>query len=129
MGRVVNITGDEVLPWDEIYRKLAAALGVSATLVHIPTDFIAAVDPLLGQSLLGDKACSAVFDTGLLRSLVPEFKTSVWLDQGLQEAVRWRRASAERMRTDGTMNARIELILQRWQLAMQGAFPSGFSLA
>jgi nucleoside-diphosphate-sugar epimerase len=125
IGHTFNIAGDDVLTWDEIYRKLARALAVEARLVHIPSDFIARVDPALGQTLLGDKACSAVFDNSLLCSVVPDFATTIRLDQGLAEALAWRRAAPERTKIDGRMNARIETILERWAVAMQAAFPQG----
>src|ERR1035437_2262649 len=48
IGEAFNIMSDEVLTWDQIYRRTAAAAGVSGTagadlpIVHIASDFIAA---------------------------------------------------------------------------------------
>ena len=56
VGEVVQITTDEVLTWNQIYRLSAQALGVEARLVHISSDFLIACDPSLEGPLLGDKS-------------------------------------------------------------------------
>src|SRR5271166_4785487 len=62
LGEAIHITSDDVLTWNQIAEALAAALGVTARLVHVPSDAIAAADPDWGAGLLGDKAHSMVFD-------------------------------------------------------------------
>jgi len=58
----LHITSDEVLTWEQIYQFIAEALGVEANIVHIPSDFIARIEPELAGTLLGDK-------TGVLSSI------------------------------------------------------------
>ena len=74
IGDVFHITSDDVLTWDQIAHTLAAALGVSADIVHVPSDAIAAADPEWGAGLLGDKSHSLVFDNAKLRSVVPGYQ-------------------------------------------------------
>src|SRR5580693_4752155 len=62
LGDAIQITSDDVLTWNQIAEALAAALGVSAQVVHVPSDAIAAADPDWGAGLLGDKAHSMIFD-------------------------------------------------------------------
>src|ERR1700759_1923970 len=45
LGEAIHITSDDVLTWNQIAGSLAAALGVTARLVHVPSDAIAAADP------------------------------------------------------------------------------------
>ena len=45
IGEAFHITSDDVLTWDQITRSLAAAAGVTADIVHVPSDSIAAADP------------------------------------------------------------------------------------
>jgi hypothetical protein len=47
-----------VLTWDQITHSLAAAAGVQAQIVHVPSEAIAAADHEWGAGLLGDKAHS-----------------------------------------------------------------------
>ena len=66
-GEAFHITSDDVLTWNQIARALAAALGVTARIVHVPSDVIAAADPEWGAGLLGDKAHSMVFDNSKMQ--------------------------------------------------------------
>jgi nucleoside-diphosphate-sugar epimerase len=62
LGQAVQITSDELLTWDQIYRIMARAAGVAdPQLVHIPSEFIAAFDPIWGDSLVGDKTHILIF--------------------------------------------------------------------
>src|SRR5262249_12268919 len=82
LGESFQITSDDVLTWDQITHALAAAAGVAADIVHVPSDVIAAADPEWGAGLLGDKAHSMVFDTAKLRSVVPGDRAGIPVVQG-----------------------------------------------
>ena len=78
LGHAFHITSDEWLTWNQIYRIIAEAAGVrEPRLVHVPSELIAAYDPVWGASLLGDKAHSMVFDNSKIRRLVPDFRPSI----------------------------------------------------
>jgi hypothetical protein len=51
----VQIAGSEAYTRDLVHQTVAAILGVEAKLVHVPSDFVAAIDPGLGEKFLGDK--------------------------------------------------------------------------
>jgi nucleoside-diphosphate-sugar epimerase len=127
IGEAVQITGDEILTWESINRTIAAILGVEPRIVHIPSDFIAAVDPDLGQHFLGDKTYSAIFDCSKLKRLVPDFRTTIPFHQGVRESIEWIRADQARQKVSAQMDAVIERVLAAWHRAMQAAldFTSG----
>jgi nucleoside-diphosphate-sugar epimerase len=113
LGEAFTITGDDVLTWDQIARCLAAAAGADdLRIVHVPSDVIAAEDAEWGAGLLGDKAHSSVFDTTKIRSIAPDFTTTVRFEQGAREIVEWfdgdpsRRVVDERL--DGVMDRLVE---------------------
>jgi hypothetical protein len=58
IGEAFHITSDDVLTRDQITHSLAAAAGVQAQIVHVPSEAIAAADHEWGAGLLGDKAHS-----------------------------------------------------------------------
>ncbi|GAB3827265.1 SDR family oxidoreductase [Dactylosporangium cerinum] len=89
IGDVFQITSDDVLTWNQIAEHMAAALGVTAKLVHVPSDAIAAADPEWGAGLLGDKTHSMVFDNSKLRSLVPDYVATIPFHAGAREIVAW----------------------------------------
>jgi nucleoside-diphosphate-sugar epimerase len=73
VAEAFHITSDEFLSWDAIHRVFAAMLGVDPRIVHIPSEVIAKYDRAIGDSLLGDKTHSMIFDNSKIRSFVPDF--------------------------------------------------------
>ncbi|WP_300612873.1 SDR family oxidoreductase [Trebonia sp.] len=105
LGEAFHITSDDVLTWDQIAHALAAALGVTGNLVHVPSDAIAAADREWGASLLGDKAHSMVFDNSKLRSVVPGWRAVVPFERGAREIAAWYLADPARQATDERLDA------------------------
>ena len=89
VGEAFTITSDDVLTWDQIARALGAAFGLEPSIVHVPSDLIAAADPEWGDGLLGDKAYSVTFDNSKLRSVVPGWHAVVPFEQGAREIADW----------------------------------------
>ena len=105
LGEAFQITSDDVLTWDQIAHALAAALGVTARLVHVPSDAIAAADPGWGAGLLGDKAHSMVFDNSKLRSVVPGWRAVIPFERGAREIADWYLADPARQVPDEKLDA------------------------
>lgn len=89
IGEAVHITGDEVITWNAAFAAIGRALGVAPNLVHISSDFLAACNPELLGSLLGDKANSVVFDNTKIKMLVPGFCARMRFDQGVRQSVEY----------------------------------------
>ncbi|WP_433075623.1 SDR family oxidoreductase [Dactylosporangium sp. CA-052675] len=89
IGDTFQITSDDHLTWNQIAEQLAAALGTTAKIVHVPSDAIAAADPDWGAGLLGDKAHSMVFDNSKVRALVPDYVATIPFHQGAREIAAW----------------------------------------
>ncbi|MFW5807760.1 MAG: NAD-dependent epimerase/dehydratase family protein [Spirochaetota bacterium] len=88
IGETVQITSDETLTWNQIYRSIAAALGKELKPVYVPSSLLAACTRYdFNGSLLGDKAHSVVFDNTKLKRLVPGFTAVKRFDQGIRETV------------------------------------------
>jgi hypothetical protein len=45
LGEDFHITSDNAYTWDDIYRTIAAGLGVEADIVHVPTDTLVRYHP------------------------------------------------------------------------------------
>ncbi len=90
IGEAFQITSDETLTWNQIYKSIANCLGVDFKPYYVPSDFLAAVSnyDFMG-SLTGDKANSVVFDNQKLKSVVPDFKPTVRFDMGINNTVRY----------------------------------------
>jgi nucleoside-diphosphate-sugar epimerase len=115
IGDVFHITSDDVLTWNQIAETLAAALGVEARLVHVPSDVIAAADPQWGAGLLGDKAHSMVFDNAKLRSVVPDYCATVSFEQGARDIVGWHDEEPSRQRVDPRLDTLMDRLVETYR--------------
>jgi nucleoside-diphosphate-sugar epimerase len=111
LGHAFHITTDEVLTWNQIYETIAAALGVTPNIVHIPSDFIARVAPDLGAGLLGDKAWSVVFDNSKIKEFVSGFRAEIPFREGVGRTLDWFAADVRRQRIDESVNAEMDRII------------------
>ena len=91
IGEAFQITGDEILTWDQIYQTIADALGVELKACHVATDFLCRVGDPRGYdftgSLKGDKSVSVVFDNTKLKRLVPQMTTNIPFHKGVRIAL------------------------------------------
>jgi nucleoside-diphosphate-sugar epimerase len=117
LGEAIQITSDDVLTWNQIADTLAAALGVTARVVHVPSDAIAAAEPEWGAGLLGDKAHSMVFDNTKIRGLVPGWRAVIPFEQGAREIADWYLADPARQVTDAGLDAVMDKLAAAWSLS------------
>jgi len=116
IGDAFHITSDDVLTWNQIAEALAAAAGVTARLVHVPSDAIAAADAAWGAGLLGDKSHSLVFDNSKLRSVVPSYRAEIPFEQGAREIVGWHDEDPARQRADARLDAVMDKLVAAYRL-------------
>ncbi|HEX9108353.1 MAG TPA: SDR family oxidoreductase [Longimicrobiales bacterium] len=114
IGHAFHITTDEVLTWNQIYLGLAEALGVEPNLVHVPSDFIARVDPSLTGSLLGDKSWSVVFDNSKVKAFVPGFVATIPYREGIRRTLAQFDADERRRRIEPEVDETIDRILDAY---------------
>jgi Nucleoside-diphosphate-sugar epimerases len=85
IGEAFQITNDETLTWNQIYETIASALGVELKAVHVSSEFLRdASDYDFEGSLIGDKACSVVFDNTKLKKAVPGFTPDIRFEEGIR---------------------------------------------
>ena len=109
IGEAFQITGDEVLSWDQIYQTIADALGVELKAYHVSSEFLSKADAAYGfdftGSLLGDKAVSVVFDNSKLKRLVPQMTTNVPFHKGVRIALDYVLSHPEQYEEDPEFDA------------------------
>jgi nucleoside-diphosphate-sugar epimerase len=98
LGEDFHITSDSAYTWDDIYKTIAAGLGVEADIVHLPTETLIRYIPDWEGPLLGDKTWTALFDNSKVKRVAGDFVCEKDLSEVLREPV----ASAKaRIRTSG----------------------------
>lgn len=123
IGESFQITSDETLTWNQIYRSIADCLNVELKPYYISSDFLAAVSTydFLG-SLIGDKANSVVFDNSKLKRAVPDFKPTVRFDQGVKETIEYVMAHKECQRDDLEFDAWCDKVIATLEDAKKQIF-------
>ena len=88
IGTAFQITNDETLTWNQIYSTIAEVLGVEFKPYYVASEYLAAVSnyDLMG-SLVGDKACSVIFDNTKLKRAVPGFTPTIRFEQGIRMTI------------------------------------------
>jgi nucleoside-diphosphate-sugar epimerase len=114
IGDTFHITTDDFLTWNQIAEALAAAAGVDARIVHVPSDAIAAADATWGAGLLGDKAHSLIFDNSHLRGLVPDFRPTISFEEGAQEIVAWYDEDPDRQQIDTHLDGVMDKLVEAY---------------
>ena len=90
IGESYQITSDESVTWNQIYKAIADTLGVEFKPYYVPSDFLHAVGHYdFAGSLIGDKANSVIFDNTKLKRAVPSFTATVRYDQGIRETIEY----------------------------------------
>lgn len=90
IGEAFQITSDEALTWNQIHELIAKNLGVKLNAYHVASDFLAAMGKYdLTGALLGDKACSVVFDNTKLKQAVPGFQATIRAEEGIRRSVQY----------------------------------------
>jgi nucleoside-diphosphate-sugar epimerase len=115
-GEAFHITSDDVLTWNQITMILAAAAGAEAKIVHVPSDAIAAADPIWGPALLGDSAHSMIFDNSKLRRVVPDYLATITLEQAAPEIIAWHDQDPSRQNVDPDLDALMDKLVATYQV-------------
>ena len=115
IGQAIQITSDETLTWTQIYQCVADALGVELRPYYISSYFLADIAPEYDfeGGLLGDKACSVVFDNSKLKSLAPDFKPEVPFAQGIKRTVDYIHEHPQLKRPDPQFDAWCDNIIKK----------------
>ena len=115
IGDAVQITSDELLTWNGIFRTVGRAAGVEPNIVHIPSDTIARFLPDLGPGLLGDKSHSVIFDNTKIKRLAPGWTATIPFAQGAREIMTWYDAHPEAQTVDKTLDAGMDRLIAAWE--------------
>lgn len=120
IGESFNITSDETLTWNQIYSCIAAALNVELKPIYVASSFLAACsDYDFTGSLLGDKACSVVFDNAKLKRAVPGFAATTRFDQGVRRTIEYVLSHPECQKEDPEFDAWCDKVIAAQKAALK----------
>jgi nucleoside-diphosphate-sugar epimerase len=89
-GEAYNVVADEVVTWDDYTRRTAAALDAPAPrIVHLPTDFLLALDRPRFTALEEIFRFHGVYSNMKLKRDVQEFRLATPYEEGVRRTVAW----------------------------------------
>ena len=90
IGQAVQITGEELLTWNQIMQAVARAAGAEYKPCYVPTALLMQYKNYdFEGGLLGDKSNTVIFDNTLLHRLVPAYQPKKRFDQAARECVQY----------------------------------------
>lgn len=113
IGTAFQITSDESLTWNQIYQCVADALGVELKPYYVSAHWIASLGYYdMTGNLLGDKACTVIFDCTKLKTAVPGFAATVRFEQGVRRTVEYVLSHPECRKPDPEFDAWCDRIIE-----------------
>ena len=101
IGQAVQITGEELLTWNQIMQAVAKAVGGQYKPCYVPTELLMNSGKYdFEGSLLGDKSNTVIFDNSLLHRLVPTYQIQKRFDQAARESAAYILAHPELQQED-----------------------------
>ena len=101
IGQAVQITGEEILTWNQIMASIARALGAEYRPCYVPSALLAQSKRYdFSGSMIGDKANSVIFDNSLLHRLAPGLHEQKRFDEYARETVAYFLAHPELQQPD-----------------------------
>lgn len=88
INNAYQITSEEVVNWNIIYRLIAKTLGVEYKPVYITSDLLSKSKNYdLMMSIKGDKQYSVIFNTTKIKDIVPNFQCSIKIEEGIRRYI------------------------------------------
>lgn len=82
-----NVVGDDFYSWDEVLQTLAKVLGKEVVTIDIPKEFYAEELGERKGELLGGRAQNCMCSNEKLKKIVPSFKTTISLEEGIKKTL------------------------------------------
>lgn len=117
LGEIFQITSDEVLTWNQMYKILGEELGQKPDIVHIPTDVLVQIG--MGGGIRGDKEASVVFDNTKLKALAPDFSPEVSFREGVRLYLKGIQEHPERKKADPEFDKKCDAVCTAWKRMME----------
>lgn len=111
IGDSIHITSHEVLDWNQITRIMGEAAGAAPEIVHVTSRELVPELPDMEGLHLGDRTWSHLFDTGKLRSLVPQFAATTPFAEGARQIIDWHDADPSRRVVDPELDAAFDRLV------------------
>ena len=112
-GEAVNICGDESPHWKDVITALEDAVGIEIPLIDLPKEFVKDYYPQRSEEIDG-RSYDISASNEKLKKLVPSFRTTISLRDGIAETVSAYRARHFQDGVDWIYDARSDEVANAW---------------
>lgn len=120
IGEAFQITNDESLTWNQIYKIVADALGVELKPYYVSSEFLAASGDFdYTGSLIGDKSNTVVFDNTKLKNTVPGLCMNVSAKEGIAKTIEYILAHEDCQKEDPEFDNWCDTVIEVLEKAKQ----------
>jgi len=88
-GEAYHITNEDHHIWEDLYLEFGKIIGVEPKIVHIPSELLIKADQNMFSHLYYEKTYGGIFDNSKIKRVVPNFKASISLNEGLTSIANW----------------------------------------
>ena len=114
-GEAVNICGDEMPSYDEVLQSISRNIGKPVITVDIDSAFYASEMPAnIAGEIIGGRSADLTCDNGKIKRLVPEFKQSIGLDEGIAKTIAAYQSENYQLGIDWFFDAKTDRIIEKW---------------
>ena len=88
-GQAYHITSEERTIWEDLYLEIGKIVNKEPRIVHIPAELLYKAAPNLCGHLFFEKTYAGLFDNSKIRSVLPDYKAELTLNEGMRIIVDW----------------------------------------
>ena len=110
----VNIVSNVTYQWMDVLEAVFNALHKYVTVINMSSKEIINFLPEFKGVLEGDKGKNMIFDNSKLRRIVPSFKETISLKQGIKNTVSFLEKETELQEIDYSWDGRIDWMISRY---------------
>lgn len=115
-GEAFHITSDEWLTWNQIYEIIGKAVGKTPEVVYMPSTIIATYNKEIGDSLLGDKTHSMIFNNSKIKQYVPDFSCEIPFSEGVHEIINFYTNTPSFQLVNNDLDALFDVLIQKYKI-------------
>lgn len=113
-GEAYAIVGDEAPSWNDVLNVLSDYLETGIKTVDVTSKFYAKEVPERAGEILGGRSIDAVFTPKKIMSVVPEFKQTIFLKEGVRKTLDAYKSQNYQMGIDWAFDGQRDRVIRNW---------------
>ena len=113
-GEAFNVCGDEAPTFNEVLDVLSEYLHKEVVIVDVTSEFYAKEMPSRAGEILGGRSIDTINSNAKLKAVVPEFKQTMFLKEGIAKTLDVYKAQGYQHGVDWTFDADTDRIIRKW---------------